>query len=83
MLRAGDVLARWGGEEFALALVDCPGDAVDVVLERVAASMPQDQTCSIGWADLVPGGDVAQTMIEADAALYVAKNAGRACIRHF
>ncbi|WP_111767711.1 PAS domain-containing protein [Nakamurella deserti] len=83
VLRAGDVLARWGGEEFALALPHLEDDHVDVVLRRVAAAMPHGQTCSVGWAELAAGQEIREAMVEADAALYVAKESSRNQIRHF
>jgi GGDEF domain-containing protein len=64
----------------AYGVLDTPAD---VVLQRVAASMPHGQTYSIGRAELAAGQDIPQAMIEADAALYVAKESGRNQIRHF
>jgi len=76
-VRKGDILARWGGEEFTLLLPDCDaGEALDVV-ERLRASTPGGQSCSAGIATW----DGAETAIELfermDAALYAAKAAGR------
>jgi hypothetical protein len=49
-LRAGDLLARVGGEEFALMLVDCELDTATDVVERLRASMPRGRTCSAALA---------------------------------
>ena len=51
-LRGGDILARWGGEEFVAALPDCEGLTASSVLDRVRGVVPYDQTCSIGYATL-------------------------------
>ena len=80
-LRPGDLLARWGGEEFALALPHCPAGPAAQVLQRVRKATPEGRTCSIGFAVW----DGAETMEEltarADAALYEAKHDGRDRIR--
>ena len=76
-LREDDVLARWGGEEFALALLDCTPAEVRAVLTRVLESVPDRQTCSIGYANLIDGESANDLMFRADRALYAAKHAGR------
>jgi diguanylate cyclase (GGDEF)-like protein len=76
-LKAGDMLARWGGEEFALSLVDCgPADA-GAVLQRIREAMPEGRTCSIGYLVVDPTDRPDDLMARADAALYRAKNTGR------
>jgi diguanylate cyclase (GGDEF)-like protein len=76
-LRGGDLLARLGGEEFGLLLLDCDtARAVDVI-ERLRGLIPRARTCSAGFAEHRPGESAEVVMARADAALYEAKSAGR------
>jgi diguanylate cyclase (GGDEF)-like protein len=76
-LRASDVLSRYGGEEFTIALPGCSlGDAKTIV-ERLRAAMPSGQTVSAGVA-CWNGRESAEELVgRADAALYEAKRTGR------
>lgn len=88
-VREGDVVCRYGGEEFVLLLVDIPAAAafglVGRILEVVRAldlyhgSRPLGHiTVSLGFALYPVHGQAASTLIEAaDAALYQAKRSGR------
>ncbi|WP_203819757.1 diguanylate cyclase [Paractinoplanes ferrugineus] len=81
VLRDGDLIVRWGGEEFAVALVDCAGDDAVAVLDRVRTASPDAQTCSIGYATW-DGTETAERLLSrADEALYAAKSGGRDTIR--
>ncbi len=80
-IRAGDFLARIGGEEFALLLPNCTAtaDAVAVV-ERLRRRVPYRQTCSAGVVVRAPDESAEGLMTRVDAALYAAKDAGRDCV---
>jgi diguanylate cyclase (GGDEF)-like protein len=76
-LRAGDVIARWGGEEFALALHDCDLQEAQTIASRLLNVVPGGQTVSIGLTQ-ARAQDTPQALFErADMALYTAKNGGR------
>ena len=76
LLRAGDTLARLGGEEFAVLLPNCTSSDAARLADTLLRAMPHAQTSSAGitqWA-----GDTADTLLaRADAALYHAKHSGR------
>jgi diguanylate cyclase (GGDEF)-like protein len=87
---ATDVVARHGGEEFALILPETNQDTAALVAERIRAAvesitlepetgLPSPVTISVGVAAMCPArGQQASMLIEeADRALYQAKEAGR------
>lgn len=76
-LRAGDFLARLGGEEFALLLPKCSLEDALRVIERLRNHMPYEQTCSAGVAVRIPAETAENLLARADSALYSAKAAGR------
>jgi diguanylate cyclase (GGDEF)-like protein len=76
-LRTGDLLARLGGEEFALLLRDCDAETATEVTERLRGSVSDNWTCSAGIAVGEPGESADAVIARADRALYEAKAAGR------
>jgi diguanylate cyclase (GGDEF)-like protein len=76
-LRAGDLLARIGGEEFALLLPKCGLEDALRVVERLRHRVPGEQTCSAGIVMHLPDETTDSLMSRVDAALYEAKDAGR------
>lgn len=92
-VRQGDVVARFGGEEFAALFVDAPPAAAHDACERIRRAV-QDHP----WSDLLPGHAVtvsiglapvalgpdgpAAAIAQADRCLYDAKRAGRNRVQH-
>jgi diguanylate cyclase (GGDEF)-like protein len=77
LLRDVDVIARWGGEEFAIALAGSDEAAAIVALERLRLAVPEGQTCSFGVATWDGQESITACLARADEALYRAKAAGR------
>jgi diguanylate cyclase (GGDEF)-like protein len=76
-LRLGDTLARLGGEEFGLLLLDCDEASTIEVIERLRKLVFQSQTCSAGFAEHREGESAEAVTARADTALYEAKTSGR------
>ena len=90
--REGDLLARWGGEEFLLVFGGLRDDAIPARIQRLlddgramhfdlGLERPLHLTFSIGWTrhplGTTPQADWAHALELADAALYQAKANGR------
>lgn len=85
LVRRVDMVARWGGEEFAIFFQDCIEDEASWSLARIASRMRsepigrvQDRPISfsagvVRWT----GGDLDAALRRADDALYEAKQSGR------
>jgi diguanylate cyclase (GGDEF)-like protein len=95
-VRAGEAVYRYGGEEFLLLLQDATHDEAVVVAERICQHVVDEQlqhetrpteppivTVSGGVASWHPGStsSSADVLERADKALFVAKAAGRGCVR--
>lgn len=90
-LRSSDIICRWGGDEFLVALRNC--DLSNA--ERLAEAMRQTVagadftfngvsipvTVSLGVAVLRPDESGEDLVVRADAAMYSAKQEGRNCVR--
>ena len=87
-VRQTDTLARLGGDEFGLLLMNCAPDNTERIINTLMHSVRdfrfswQDKTFTVGLsAGLVPitaeSESVAQILSAADAACYIAKEAGR------
>ena len=91
-VREGDWLARWGGDEFVLALWDASVFASpEAVLERINAdlrrspvSLPGGEelmlSISVGAHRYAGEDDLRELLAKADAAMYEAKREGRAWV---
>jgi diguanylate cyclase (GGDEF)-like protein len=91
--RAGDVVSRYGGEEFAVLLPDTDLTGASALAERIRASVEERNifhpathkavTVSIGVATASgrDDGEPSQLVRAADAALYKAKRDGRNLVR--
>ncbi len=84
-MRPDDLVCRWGGEEFAIAMADIsmPGAvaALERVREQLALAVDQGTvprfTASFGVSGGAPDDDIDDVVARADAALREAKDAGR------
>ncbi len=77
-LRAVDVLARYGGEEFGVLLPATALAEATEAIDRVRAATPNEQTASAGVVQWDGEESPDALLARADAALYRAKEAGRA-----
>ena len=89
LFRAEDVLGRWGGEEFVIALYACPLEQATARVERLrkelcekpfvlAPATTVQLTLSAGVVVFPEAGsDLERLCHAADTALYLAKGAGR------
>lgn len=86
-VRAGDVVGRWGGEEFVAILPGAGPEEAFQVAERIRVAVsrrvPADEcapglTCSLGVATYPQDASERESLIwYADRAMYVAKRLGR------
>lgn len=94
-VRGDDFVARYGGEEFAILLPNTEYADAHLVAETLRSRIAGKHltlgkekklslgtvTVSIGIASLKMGDDIETLFARADGALYLAKSAGRNCVR--
>ena len=91
--RGGDLVARFGGEEFALLLPGATGTTAIEVAERIRKRVENYDwqqfhpdlkvTCSIGVAEMNQEANATELLNYADQALYQAKEKGRNRVEFF
>ena len=91
-IRVDDLAARYGGDEFCIALIHTPAASACELLERIRTRMERTNfrcengtafraTATFGVADMDPAHPDHKVLLEsADEALYEAKAKGRNCI---
>ncbi len=91
-VRAGDLVARFGGDEFSVILYDCPIAVGQTILNRLCGRIAEMSfdcdgtdhrvTASIGIAAITPDTNSAgEALRRADMACYDAKRGGRNTVR--
>ena len=86
-VRQTDIVARWGGEEFIIALVDTDGTLAYGVAEKIKAVFEHDiglkeltgstVTASFGVTQYTSHDTLDNAIIRADKAMYEAKKSGK------
>lgn len=77
-VREHDVVARVGGDEFAVLGVECDLGKAESLVNRLSRALEDEQIeASIGVSLRASNKQLAQTWEQADAAMYISKNAGR------
>lgn len=76
-VRSVDLLARLGGEEFALLLPNCIAPDAVMTVERLRAATQDLRATSVGVAQWDMQEPLESLMLRADVALYKAKKMGR------
>lgn len=87
-IRGIDRIGRWGGEEFVILLPQGDEAAAQIVAQRIRVNIQKPApsrdkstyisiTASLGFAVRHPQDSIEEILCRADAALYLAKSAGR------
>ncbi len=73
-IRPHDLAARLGGDEFGILLVECAGECMPTIIERLRAALAAaDVSATLGWAARANGNDLHEAWRAADQALITAK----------
>ncbi len=88
-IRNSDTLARWGGEEFVIALTDIPCQHAANIAEKLRKRIMETEipiagrvTASFGITAYQDGDTVDDLIQRADRMLYMAKLDGRNCVKY-
>ena len=76
LVRESDVLARYGGDEFAVILPDCGPNKAHEIVDRLCGAHAGSMSCSAGMATLQASDTTDDLIDRADRALYRAKAGG-------
>ncbi len=86
-LRLGDIIGRWGGEEFVIALVGAPQKVAEAVAEKLRSFIAQVEfpvdgetirlTASFGIVQYSNERSLMELIEKADKAMYQAKQEGK------
>jgi diguanylate cyclase (GGDEF)-like protein/PAS domain S-box-containing protein len=84
IVRANDLFARWGGEEFMVLTTETSGESARILAEKLREIVDKNEfsgvghvTCSFGVVQLDRDDNIEQFTRRADQALYRAKTLGR------
>lgn len=88
-IRTTDTFARWGGDEFAVLVVETPIEGATALAEKLRTEVEATNvafgklTCSFGVTEFKETDDLASIIKRVDNALYEAKSSGknRICVR--
>ena len=84
LVRDGDLVLRWGGEEFIILLKNCSlinafnkASELRVAVSALSEKLGFNITMSFGVSEIRENSDVESVVNEADEAMYESKNTGR------
>ena len=91
LTRSKDILCRYGGEEFVMILSDISKENAlnkanllrETIQDMLFDCEQKSITISVGLSFGSKNANINLVMLEADKALYVAKDAGRNCVKVF